>query len=205
MSETTEQKKEEVKTTASTNTESIAAIKKELEDKLALEQELSKAKAKAKETEGKLQEQSNQFQALSQQFEELKKRSMSKEELEASEKKQLAEENTKLKEKTADLEKQVKAKSIEVTRVKVAHEEGLPADLVDMVSGDSDEEIRAKAKKLASHIKASRANETVTLNTVKEVGTETTTKEGVQNQTAQQVKKPKTFAEVKEALAKKLG
>lgn len=192
--------------TASGNSANVDAIKKELEEKLALEQELAKAKSKAKETEAKLNETGDQLKALSQQFEELKKKSMSKEELEASEKKQLAEENAKLKEKVNGLETNLKQKGIEITRIKVAHEENLPADVADLVIGDSEEEIRAKAKKLAAHIKANRTAETVTTNKVKEVGTETGTKEGVQPQ-AQQTgnKRPQSFAEAKQALYKKFS
>jgi len=151
-----------------------------------------------------LQETADQFKALAQQFDDLKKKSMSKEELEASEKKQLSEENSKLKEKVSGLEVSLKQKGIEITRIKVAHEERLPADLTDMVTGDSEEEIRAKAKKLAAHLRSNRESETTIINKVREVGTETGTKEGVQPQGQQTgSKKPQNFQEAKDALYKK--
>lgn len=63
---------------------------------------------------------------------------------------------TKLKEandKTTDLEKQVGAAKLEVDKVKIVHEHKLPEDLAEFVTGETADEMRTKAEKLAKGVK----------------------------------------------------
>lgn len=63
---------------------------------------------------------------------------------------------TKLKErdgKLSDFEKQLQQKSLEVDKVNIVHEFGLPKDLHEFVVGDTAEAMRERAEKLSKSVK----------------------------------------------------
>lgn len=63
---------------------------------------------------------------------------------------------TKLEEantKATDLEKQVGAAKLETDKVKIVHEFKLPEDLAEFVTGETADEMRTKAEKLAKGVK----------------------------------------------------
>ncbi len=63
----------------------------------------------------------------------------------------LTDANTKIE----DLTKTVKAKDLEVNKVKITHEFKLSDDLAEFVTGDTEEEMRKRAEKLANGVKPS--------------------------------------------------
>lgn len=138
--------------------------------------------------------------------ESLKRKSMTKEELEADERKHLNKQLTDSKEVIETLRSELKNREVSIKRQAIALKEGVPHDLMDMVTGEDEDEIRLKCRKLADYAKRAASPSEILTNTVTETGSEKNssgeeTNKGSANQGQQSGKEsPKTFADIRNKL-----
>lgn len=169
---------------------------------VTLEEQLAEIKRNSKSREEEIQAYKKKLEETTQTLEQVKKKFMTKEELEAEEKRTLQKKNEELADIVRKLQSENHKKDLEFKKHVIATEAGIPSDLLSMVKGEDEDEIRLNCQKLSKHLKtAATPGESVETQAI-EVGTEKVSgqKTDAASRMAQSGARPKTLSDVREAI-----
>lgn len=141
-------------------------------EKLELQEKLLAAKQESTTNREQLDKLQTQFEEMKTLVAEQRKKNMTKEELEAEERKELNKKLTDSEQLIEQLKSENRKKDLSIKKQAIAMQHGIPSDMLDLVHGESEDELKLRCQKLAKAIKTASTPDTVPINEVTTVGTQ---------------------------------